>query len=139
MNHYVYILKEIDGKRTYVGYTVNPERRIRQHNGEITGGAKYTQGKKWEYVGYLTGFPDKYIALQCEWKIKHPYGRKRSNGIDGRLEAIKYIFTLDKLTSNSVIMNSDLRLKFFVKPEYLPLELHQNIEIFIFDENKDKN
>lgn len=133
MSHNVYILREIGGKRTYVGYTTNLERRIRQHNCEIKGGAKCTSGRKWEYLGYLTGFPDNIIALQCEWKIKHPMGRKRSSGIEGRLEAVRYIFSQEKMTSNSIILNKDLNLKFYLREEYFPVELPKNIEICILN------
>lgn len=115
-DHYVYILKEKNGKRTYVGYTVNLERRLRQHNGLISGGAKATRGREWEFYGYLTGFPDNIIALQCEWRIKHPQNGKKS-GIEGRIESIKHIFTEEKLTSNSQILNKDLPLKFYVREE----------------------
>ena len=45
------------------------------------------------------------------------------------VKAIKYIFTLDKLTSNSVITNDNLSLKLFIKPEYLPIEMPDNIEV----------
>jgi len=128
--YYVYILREIGGKRTYVGYTVNLERRIRQHNGELVGGAKSTRGRKWEFAGYLTGFPDSSTALQCEWKLKHPYGKNRKkNRIEGRIESLKFIFTLNQLTSNSVVENKDLSLKLFIREEYLPIELPQTIEI----------
>lgn len=36
----MYVLESLDGKRTYVGVTKNMRRRLRQHNGELAGGAK---------------------------------------------------------------------------------------------------
>lgn len=49
----VYLLKNTHTKYTYLGVTNNSSRRIRQHNGEIKGGAKYTKAKKkngiWKY------------------------------------------------------------------------------------------
>ena len=73
-SHYCYILRnsyEPDKNRTYNGYTVNPSKRIRQHNQEIKGGAIYTKSwgnKSWEIYVLITGFPDHHNALQCEWK-----------------------------------------------------------------------
>jgi predicted GIY-YIG superfamily endonuclease len=40
--HYCYILYDKTSHRTYVGYTTEPTRRLRQHQGIIKGGAKYT-------------------------------------------------------------------------------------------------
>jgi len=128
--YYVYFLREVGGKRTYVGYTVNLERRLRQHNGELVGGAKSTRGRKWEFAGYLTGFLNSVSALQCEWKLKHPYGiRRKTFGMEGRMESLKYIFSLEKLTSNSIEKNVDLVLKLYLLQEYLPIELPSNIEV----------
>src|SRR5665811_1255554 len=57
--HCVYLLKSLHPKyyrRTYIGYTVNPVRRLRQHNGEIVGGASRTKkGRPWKMICYISG------------------------------------------------------------------------------------
>ncbi len=74
--HCCYLLRSINptySRRTYIGYTVNPSRRIRQHNGEITGGAKRTRkARPWKMVCYIEGFDIERSALQYEWVNNHP-------------------------------------------------------------------
>lgn len=46
-------------------FTVNPRRRIRQHNGEIRSGAFRTKKRRpWEMVFCIFGFPTNVSALQ---------------------------------------------------------------------------
>lgn len=42
---YVYILQCADSTY-YIGKTTDLTKRLRQHNGEIAGGAKYTRGRR---------------------------------------------------------------------------------------------
>lgn len=107
-NYYVYLLRADDGS-TYVGATKNLDRRIRQHNMEIKGGAKYTRmkvldGMKWTIVCHVEGFPSWNTALQFEWRWKHMTRQIKSyiTPYNRRIKALENILKLDRVTSNAI-------------------------------------
>jgi len=87
---------------TYVGVSPTPERRLRQHNGEIVGGARYTTGRGpgWRHVCYVRGFRTSREALQFEWAWKNMFPKK-AGGIRNRLEKLERLCSKTNWTSNS--------------------------------------
>jgi predicted GIY-YIG superfamily endonuclease len=76
--HSVYLLVNAQNQ-TYVGYTNNPHRRLRQHNGLLKGGAKKTRNRgPWDMKLRVTGFKHRIEALRFEWMWQHPLKSKHS-------------------------------------------------------------
>jgi structure-specific endonuclease subunit SLX1 len=108
MSFFVYLLVSTSGN-TYVGATVDLNRRLRQHNKEIKGGARATsvkvaQGETWVRAAHVSGFPDWQAALQFEWRWKH-LSRKydiKINPLERRMNALKNLLALERPTSKAI-------------------------------------
>jgi predicted GIY-YIG superfamily endonuclease len=104
---FVYLLTASSGA-TYVGATVNLERRLRQHNKEIVGGAyatgsKVGKGEIWERALHVEGFPTWPAALQFEWRFKQLSRKfpKSMYPLERRMRALKMLVGLDRPTSKA--------------------------------------
>ena len=108
MSFFVYLLVSTSGN-TYVGATVDLNRRLRQHNKEIKGGARATsvkvsQGETWVRAAHVSGFPDWQAALQFEWRWKN-LSRKydiKINPLERRMNALKDLLALERPTSKAI-------------------------------------
>lgn len=105
---YVYMLVASNGS-TYVGATVDLNRRLRQHNKEIKGGAhatgaKVARGEQWVRAAHVSGFPSWQAALQFEWRWKQ-ITRKLPTymfPLKRRLVALKQLLELDRPTTKAI-------------------------------------
>ena len=66
---FVYMLCCADGT-LYSGITTDPQRRVRQHNGELVGGAKYTRNRRPVELVWQEPQPDRSAASKRESSLK---------------------------------------------------------------------
>ena len=85
-----YCLESATGS-TYIGSSVDVDRRLRQHNGELKGGARAT----------ARGFPDSKAALQFEWKWKRVSQKLNGRPIERRIAALLEMLNQENTTSGS--------------------------------------
>ena len=80
--YWVYVIQSLEcrvGKRGkplpgfhYVGCTTDVTRRIRQHNGEIKGGGKYTsKHRPWVLRAVYGPYGGRSEAMKAEYALKH--------------------------------------------------------------------
>lgn len=91
-----------NGNSTYAGISTDVDRRLRQHNGEIRGGARYTTGRGpgWKHLCVVRGFQNQNQALMFEWAVKHAPPR-RERGLGPRIRKFYDTLCADKWTSRS--------------------------------------
>ena len=108
MSFFVYLLLSSDNY-TYVGATVDLNRRLRQHNKEIKGGAtatgiKVEKGETWIRAAHVKGFPDWQAALQFEWRwkqISRKISTNKMKPLEKRMIALKQLLNLERPTSKA--------------------------------------
>lgn len=127
-----YALENGRTNKSYTGQTNNFERRIRQHNGELKGGARYThsvQGGQWTPIYRVCGFQTLRAALQCEIALKRRKvpcsrgGKAYTRGPVGRVIQLEYLLSLGRLNaeahshfaSNGIRVELDISLDRYLK------------------------
>lgn len=90
-----------NGARHYIGATVDAERRLRQHNGELAGGAQRTSRAAggWRFECVITGFRTWREALQFEWAFQHH--SRRCRGVATRAAALERLLRARRWTTNA--------------------------------------
>ena len=91
---YVYCLTS-STEKTYIGATTDPERRLRQHNCELVGGARATRalvaaGEVWCLFCYVGPF-EKIAALKFEWRWKWLSRKVRGTPMERRKAALNQL------------------------------------------------
>lgn len=117
--YFVYLLKSTINNNTYVGYTIDIVKRLKKHNGILSGGAKKTQkNRPWKIIMFVTGFEYERTALQYEFCIKKPpkIMRIKGGGVTKYMKIMKNLLKQNRICSTAPL-NSELKLGFFFSSE----------------------
>ena len=92
MSWYVYLLATVEPPmKTYVGATLDVDRRLMQHNGIMSGGARATSTVPggWYRVCFIKGFENQREALRFEWWWKRRSAKLKGNPLERRQKAME--------------------------------------------------
>lgn len=90
---YVYVLLCADGS-FYCGITTDLKRRLKQHNGEIKGGAKYTRGRGPHRIVFIKKAMNRSIASKLEYQFKRLSRKKKEEYINQDQESHQLLVSL---------------------------------------------
>lgn len=149
---------EVPKGKSYIGFTVDPCRRIRQHNGELSrGGAKKTKsGRPWRIFCIVHGFRTQVQGLQFEWAWQHPLlcktvrsqvmaaniggcklssrGRQRECRVDSNLRVLEAMLsspTWSRMPLRVTFFNEEHRSKFrLCRETNVSIEYCQTVSLF---------
>jgi len=116
----VYLLVSQNPKykgRTYVGFTVDPERRLKQHNGgrEAGGACKTSNRGPWAMIMIVHGFPNMISALRFEWAWQHPKRSRRLNQVPPKKKSEKLVVYHVRLLSEMLSTGPWCRLPLSIR------------------------
>tara|TARA_B110000208_G_scaffold186658_1_gene243505 strand:- start:137 stop:571 length:435 start_codon:yes stop_codon:yes gene_type:complete len=129
--------------RTYNGMTNNLDRRFKQHNNILKGGARTTTNlikkypnTEWKPICIISGFQTKSEAMKAEWRIRHPdfkkYKKKEFIGDEGRIRGLNYILNNSEKWTSSSENIYDQNLKIELDENYKKILNIENIKINFF-------
>lgn len=136
-NYVCYLLKSEKSNRTYIGVTTNLKKRLRQHNGEICGGAKYTRlFRPWKPVLCVSGFKTKNQILSFEYRVKKKKNSKNKLVtlylLDNRITNFFNVLKLDNFTSKCINPKDAIyNFTIFDEKIYKNLIINKSNNIFI--------
>lgn len=121
-----YLLESLQQpQRTYIGFTMDPKRRIRQHNGEIAAGAlKTKQWRPWKMVLCVWGFPNRIASLQFEFAWQHPSVCRHVKNHVAQLGFCKLTRKGRQRPVHGVVKNIQILLQMLKASPYCLMPLH---------------
>lgn len=89
-------------RKTYTGISNNfLQRRLRQHNGVIKGGAHYTRSGSWLPIFVVCGMPTLREALQLEKALKKQKTNSRKSPIARRISILWEVFSRERWSAEA--------------------------------------
>ncbi|KAH7318270.1 hypothetical protein B0I35DRAFT_431665 [Stachybotrys elegans] len=138
----VYVLRStVRHASLYIGSTPDPQRRLKQHNGLVKGGATRTSRaslRPWEMIMVVSGFPSSVAALKFEWALANAHitlhipsearlaisNKKKRNGHPRRppLSLRSVVSNIHLLTGVPSFARWPLKVHFFAKEAHAAWE-----------------